>query len=180
MDFEKQKKLQLKRRDFSKKGEIDRPIKSLVKKINQNKNYYTTSSCSGRIVILTEGKKKHDAEWFFVSHGKIREIKLSKLPKEPLWFKFEPMILHVACRTMEDAQGIVDKAKQSGFKHSGIMATSNRIIAEIRGTDFISTIISKGNKLAIDKKYLRLLTTEANKKLERNFKKIRKFKQMVS
>src|SRR3972149_12258512 len=108
--FDRQKQQQLSRPDFSKKGSIDRPIERLVKKINSSDNYYTTSSCSGRIMVLAEGKKKNEAQWLFVSHEKVSSLKLKNIPKEKLWLKFEPMILHVACRTLEDAQNIVDKA----------------------------------------------------------------------
>ena len=177
--FEKQKKQQLSRQDFSKKGSIDKPIESLIKKINAKENYYTTSSCSGRIMVLAEGQKKRDAEWLFVSHDKIKQIKLKSIPKKPLWFKFEPMILHVACRTIEDAQAIVDKAKSCGFKWSGIMAAKNRILAEIKGTDFISTIISKNGRLIATDSYIKTLVSEANKKLKRNMGKIKKFEELI-
>ncbi|MBW2966012.1 hypothetical protein KY342_02835, partial [Candidatus Woesearchaeota archaeon] len=52
MQFENQKKTFLKKIDKSKKGGIDKEIIPLVNKINNSRNYYTTSSCSGRIVLL--------------------------------------------------------------------------------------------------------------------------------
>lgn len=180
--FVRQKLNQLSRQDFSRKGSIDKPVENIVKKINKNDSYYTTSSCSGRIIILTD-EKKHKTKWQFVSHNKItlNELKksLKSLPEKLLWFRFEPMILHIACKTIEDAQNIIDKAKSAGFKHSGIMASGKRIMAEIRGTDFISAIISRNKKSIVNENYLKILIAEANKKLKRNLIKIKKFEKIL-
>jgi len=177
--FNKEKQIQLSRADFSKKGSIDSKIKKLVDKINSKKDYYTTSSCSGRIMLIAEGKTKRDAKWIFVSHNKAKlaEMKksLKKMPKETLWFKFEPMILHVCCDSIDSAQKMVDLAKQSGFKHSGIMSSGKRIIAELRGTDFISAPVAFSGKMSVDNNYLKRILIEANKKLEKNYEKIKKF-----
>ena len=40
--------------DISKKGSVDAPIVHLVQYINDQENYYTTSSCSGRILVFSE------------------------------------------------------------------------------------------------------------------------------
>ena len=52
--FEKQKLAGLSQVDLSKKGSIDDQIIDLVKYINAKENYFTTSSCSGRIVVFSE------------------------------------------------------------------------------------------------------------------------------
>ncbi|MBU4242426.1 MAG: hypothetical protein KKF52_04295, partial [Nanoarchaeota archaeon] len=43
--------------DKSPQGHIDEDIKPLLEKINKHKEYETTSSCSGRIVLLENQKK---------------------------------------------------------------------------------------------------------------------------
>ena len=55
MVFEQQKKTVLSKLDKSKKGSIDKGILKLVNTINKNSNYYTTSTCSGRIILLELG-----------------------------------------------------------------------------------------------------------------------------
>lgn len=40
--------------DLSRKGSVDQPIVELVDYINSLDNYYTTSSCSGRILLFSE------------------------------------------------------------------------------------------------------------------------------
>ena len=42
--------------DISKKGSVDAPIVHLVQYINDHDNYYTTSSCSGRILVFSEAR----------------------------------------------------------------------------------------------------------------------------
>jgi len=181
--FEKEKKIQLSRRDFSRKGSIDEKIKNLVDKINSKKEYYTTSSCSGRILLIAEGKTKNTARWLFVSHDSVKpdEIKkaLRKIPKNTVWFRFEPLILHVCCKSVDSAWKIIELAKQAGFKHSGISSFGKRIIAEIRGTDFISAPIAFNGKISVDDSYLNEMVKEANKKLKRNDEKISKILKQI-
>ena len=53
-DFDKQKSSCLSQADISKKGSIDVGISDLVNYINSQNDYFTTSSCSGRISIFSE------------------------------------------------------------------------------------------------------------------------------
>lgn len=172
--FKKEKQIQLSKPDYSKKGSVDEKIKSLVDAINSKDNYYTTSSCSGRIIIYKETEKKKDVEWIFVSHDEISLEDIKEHMKKGLLFKFEPMILHVACADIKSAQRLVDKAIDAGFKKSGIIKTDKRILVDIRGTDFISVPI--GN---FDDEYLRLLVKESNRKMEKNEDKIKKFLLLI-
>ena len=52
--FKKQKASCLSQVDISKKGSIDDQIMDLVQYINAKENYFTTSSCSGRISVFSE------------------------------------------------------------------------------------------------------------------------------
>jgi len=179
MQFNNQKKTFLAKLDKSKKGSIDKEIAHLVKKINSSERYYTTSSCSGRVVLIEKkSEKKQECRWLFVSHKKIalKEIKnaLKKISEHPVWFRFEPLILHVAARTIEDAQILVSKAREAGFKRTGIQSTKNKIIVEIASTEVIDAIIADKGKLLIDEDYLNVLVDEANKKSEKNNKKIKR------
>ena len=88
-----------------------------------------------------------------------------------LWFKQEPLIIHTAARNLERAQQLLDLAKLSGFKKSGIIASKRRFVVEIEGTDILSTIIGKEGKVFVDDNYLKILVETANKKLLRNLNK---------
>lgn len=50
--FKQWKTLCINKIDLSKKGSIDEDIFSIVTFINNNDNYFTTSSCSGRIILI--------------------------------------------------------------------------------------------------------------------------------
>ena len=52
--FNKQKESCLSQADLSKKGSIDDQIIDLVQYINAHENFFTTSSCSGRISVFSE------------------------------------------------------------------------------------------------------------------------------
>ena len=50
--FDRQKIAALSGVDLSRKGSIDAPIEELIHYINSQKHYFTTSSCSGRIIVF--------------------------------------------------------------------------------------------------------------------------------
>ena len=52
--FDQQKKESLTGLDHSKKGTFDAPIHDLIDYINSLNDFFTTSSCSGRIIVFTE------------------------------------------------------------------------------------------------------------------------------
>lgn len=181
--FEQDKKTFLKKKDKSKKGKVDENISELVDLINKHPNYYTTSSCSGRIVLIErKSHKKSETNWLFVSHDAVDFIDLWKIldnvPKNPVWFRFEPMILHVACRDIESAEKLVKVARPIGFRRTGIHGVSKKVLVEIGGTDYIDTILGWRGDLVADGDYIKILISEANKKMTRNLKKIRKLEKV--
>ena len=76
-NFNQRKKDVLSKTDKSSIGKWDEKIISLCEKINSKENYYTTSSCSGRILLMIEQEKKGENLFLFVSHDKIsfKELK---------------------------------------------------------------------------------------------------------
>lgn len=180
MTFEQSKKDTLNRLDKSKKGQVDRSILELVNKINSLDDYYTTSSCSGRILLIyiPEEFKKQNVEWIFSSHDKvdIQEIKNDlEESKKDLWFRQEGAILHIVCKNLQAASKMLELAKHTGFKRSGIMSINNKIILELISTELIYLPIKKDNEILVDDKYLKLLIDEANAKMKRTKEKIKRF-----
>ena len=68
--FQQQKQKQLSKLDKSSIGSWDSKIKKLCNKINQKKNYYTTSSCAGRIILLKYSDIKQEDAFLFRTHNK--------------------------------------------------------------------------------------------------------------
>ena len=181
MTFEKEKKDFLTKKDKSKKGIIDKEIRPLVQLISKLPNFYTKSSCSGRIVLLKKkSDRKQEAEWLFVKHGTVTFDEIAKtfnkLPKEDVWFKQEPLIMHVCCTSLYDANKLL-KLSKNFFKRSGIIGIKKFFTLEIIGTDTMDTLIARNSKLLVSENYLRILIQEANKKLKRNSKKIKDYYQ---
>ena len=120
LSFDKRKQDCLSKTDKSSIGSWDKPIRELCQKITKNNKYYTLSSCSGRIVLIKNIKKKTHDLFLFRSHNKInlnqlknqleKSIKINI--KEGILFKQEPPILHVCCETLKDAQDLLFKARE--------------------------------------------------------------------
>jgi len=187
MNFQQQKRKQLMRKDKSDKGEWDRAIVKLCKKINSKEEYYTTSSCAGRIILIKASEEKKPGLFLFRTHNKItfkqlkqelRKIKETKI-KDRIYFKQEPCILHVACKSIEDAGKIVEKAREAGWKRSGIMTTKKRIVCELMSTEHIAFPIMDKGKLLIDDNFLKIVVGGSNKKLMKVREKIKKFEFII-
>ena len=186
MNFGKEKKEFLRKKDKSRKGSIDDKIKKLVSKINSLEDFYTTSSCAGRILLLAipKSNKKNEVKYLFCSHKKIKNndfkklikiIRFKKLPKGDVWFRVDPVILHVACKNINNAKKLLNLARDIGFRRSGIISIGkSKVIIELISTEKIETIVSKNKKLLIDEDYFKILVKEGNEKLERTWKKIDK------
>jgi len=188
IDFDLNKKQcleKLYKPDKSRKGDVDKLIMPLIDYLNRLDNFYTTSSCSGRIMLLTSAEKKPDVKWLFVSHEKARFADLMNAlknpPKEVVWLRQENLILHVACRTIDDANKLLKISREIGLRRSGIIADSNIIIVEICSTEKMDVPLSRRETLLVSKEYLKLITKIANEKylrgrekLDRLFREIKK------
>lgn len=185
MLFDKQKKDCLNKKDKSKKKSVDKDIKPLIDLLNSLDDYYTTSSCSGRILLIEKkSDKKKDARFVFAEHKRadFRLIKksLKKIPRNDIWLKQESIIMHVCCRDLEAAKRLLKIVRDLGIKRAGIINIGKRIIIEIIGTEAMETIIARDGKMLVSDDYLRILVREVNKKLERNEKKIKELYEIIS
>ncbi|MBW2979325.1 hypothetical protein DRZ77_00475 [Candidatus Woesearchaeota archaeon] len=179
--FDYWKKKALTKKDKSKKAAIDERIKPLLNVINKHPNFYTTSSCSGRIVLLaTNDFRKPYSKWLFVSHEKtdLTQLKeaLKELPKETVWLRQEPPILHVCCRTLEEAIKLVQIARSVGFKRSGIQSLEKNAV-EIASVETLEIPIAENKKLIVTTDQLGFFLKKANKKLAHGWKRIKELKE---
>ena len=185
-NFEFLKKGQFKRIDKSDEGNIDRKILSLVDKINKKEGYYTTSSCAGRVVLMVGQEKKQEGLYLFKSHEKIspgefRKAISSSAKKHGglVYFKMESCILHIACKSLQEAKNLLDRAKIAGWKKTGIISFGRRIVCEISSTEKMEMPIASNGKILVNDSFIKLLAKEANIKLERTWKKIKKLEQLI-
>ena len=186
MNFQLQKSNQLTRKDKSNEQHIDKEIASLCKKINSRQEYYTTSSCSGRISLIKALEEKSKNVFLFKTHSKINFSQLKKHLGNAgkkysglIYFKQEPCILHVACLDSGSGLKLLEKARIAGWKRSGMIAKGKRIILELMSTEKLELPIANSKKILVSDEYLKILAKEANKKLEKVREKIQKFENLV-
>jgi len=181
---------QLKKADKSIKQNWDDKIINLCELANKNDNYYTTSSCSGRILILIDSKEKRDNLFIKVWHNQISFIELKKelnnlidskekIKNKLIYFKQDPCILHIACRNLESAQKILDIGILAGWKRSSIINSRKRFVIELNSTEKIEFPIIKEGKLLVDDNFLKIIVSESNKKLKTSWEKINKLENLL-
>jgi len=174
--FDQQKNAQLTKVDKSFKQSWDKPILKLCKTINDKNNYYTTSSCSGRVTLLKAEEKKQAGlliqTWHEVITFKKLKDSIKKNKINSLTFKQEPAILHVAARNLEDAQKLHNFAKQSGWKHCGIISFGKRIVIELSNTEKLEFPLLQKSKILVSDEFLKIIVKESNKKLKKTWGKI--------
>ena len=126
--------------DLSPKGSVDAPIAALIDLINSTDDFFTTSCCSGRIVVF-----QHDdpaqlkaGRWLLVEHARVDMDRVCKAvaasertacreradtePRDESHavLKFEPLIISIACRSLAAACALLSVAVNSGCRESGI------------------------------------------------------------
>lgn len=185
--FEQRKKDVLSKKDKSSKQSWDKKIRDLCKTINSSNNYYTTSSCSGRIVLMINQDKKERDLFFNVYHDLIsfEQIKkdlekIIKKNKKPIKFKLEPCALHVACRTLEDAQNFYNNVKLAGWKKFGVISFKHRFIIELTSTERLEFPIINCGKVLVDDEFLKIIVNESNKKLKKSWEKIERLEELMN
>ncbi|XP_028667038.1 tRNA wybutosine-synthesizing protein 3 homolog [Erpetoichthys calabaricus] len=182
--FKQWKKQCLSKIDLSKKGTIDEIIVHLVSYLNESENFFSTSSCSGRIILIDGASgstevQKQGCAWLFVTHQKCaKEDLISSLQKSQgdAVFKFEPFVLHVQCHRLEDAQLLHSVAINSGFRNSGItVGKKGKIIMAVRSTHCLEVPLTREGELLATEEYIDFLVEVANQKMEENKKRIDRF-----
>ncbi len=187
MDFEMHKKQTLDKLylpDRSKKGNVDMKLEKLINLVNENEDYYTTSSCSGRISLFTDHDSniKADADWLYVTHEQadvnvILNVLSKELPNSITWLRQEGFIFHVAAKDLDSANKFLQFTQSNGFKKSTILGASKRFIVEVVSTQRIDSPIAKEGKLLVNEKYIRFLVTLANGKLAKTHEQITRLEE---
>ncbi|XP_073348296.1 tRNA wybutosine-synthesizing protein 3 homolog [Pagrus major] len=170
--------------DLSKKASVDEHIEHVVSLLNSCEEYFTTSSCSGRIILIDGAPERSDVQkqncvWLFVSHKKCNcddvVCAVARSSGDAV-LKFEPFVLHVQCRRLDDAQLLHSVAINSGFRNSGLtVSKTGKIITAVRCTHGLEVPLSHEGKLLVEHEYINFLTQIANQKMEENLRRIHRF-----
>ncbi len=167
------------------KGEADRKAEKLVDIINKSDSYYTTSSCSGRIVVASADEENKKSSFSFL--GKWHEsVALSAVEDAirrygggVLWFKFEPAIFHVCCSGIDSASRFLEIVYRGGFKRSGIYQLKGKIMVEVHGTSGFSVPIGSEGEVLVSSEHLEFLVGLANMKMDENVGKVQALESIL-
>ncbi|MEA2004062.1 MAG: hypothetical protein U9O53_03815 [archaeon] len=167
------------------KGLVDDLVSGLVDVVNGSVSFYTTSSCSGRIVVAQADEANKKSSFCFlgkwhdtVSVDDVKEA-IEKYDEGILWFKFEPLILHVCCCDIDSASKFLDIAYRGGFKRSGVYQLSGKIMVEVHGTSGFSVPLGSGGDVRIPDSYLEFVVSLANLKVRGNIEKLAKLEKAL-
>uniref|UniRef100_A0A8C2NT97 tRNA wybutosine-synthesizing protein 3 homolog n=1 Tax=Capra hircus TaxID=9925 RepID=A0A8C2NT97_CAPHI len=159
-EFKRWKAQCLSKADLSRKGSVDEDVLEIVQLLNGQEQFFTTSSCAGRIILL-DGSingsevQKQNCCWLLVTHKACVKDDVTvalKKAKGDAVLKFEPLVLHVQCRQLQDAQ-----------------------ILAVRSTHGLEVPLSHQGKLMVTEEYINFLLKIANQKMEENKKRIERF-----
>lgn len=177
--------------DLSRKHSIDDYIVNLIGWINDHADYYTSSSCSGRTIVLSStptinSNSKNDCQWLYVTHERadLHAI-LQSLEQRPedldmVSLKFEAFILHVICRTMECAKALLNIALECGYRNSGmVLSNQGKITLAVRSTHGLEVPLVIKGRLCVDQAYITELVSIVNEKMDANMRKIDQFQSCI-
>lgn len=183
--FLQRKKAVLSKLDKSSAGEWDKRIVKLCQKINNLEDFYTTSSCSGRIILMIQQEKKGKDLFLRTWHEKIKFSELKKTlntlskTRGIVKFKLEPPILHVACRDMKKATEMLELAKYAGFKRSGLLTWDRNILVELNTSERLEFPMLKRGRILVDDSFLRLIIDISGRKIGKGWEKIQKLEKNI-
>jgi len=169
-----------------KSKEVDRKAIPIIDKLNSTDEFFTTSSCSGRIVIieLPSIGNKIDARFLGKWDDKIKiqdiENALKNAEKGEIWMLAQPPIFHVSAADIDAASKLVKVAKQSGFKNSSIRSIGRKVAVEISSTEEMDVPLGMDGKLLCNEKYLSLLISIANEITEKAETKLSMLEKNIS
>jgi len=167
------------------KGEVDKAIVLLCKYINKTSNFFTSSSCSGRILLLgIKGKGKNQAYFHRKWHSKVRFQDVWKAMHEKtsgeLWFKMESFIIHIGARTIKDAEKMLAIKNMAGIKRGGLIVLKpGKFMLELIGTEDIAMPVKYDDRVLVNEEFMREAVKAANKKMGENQKRLKMFEKIV-
>ena len=157
--------------DKSPQGHIDPDILDTLTVMN--KVIETTSSCSGRITLMS-GVKKGQSRWVYKNHegADLDEIYNCIQEHGRLRFIYEGFIIHFRCKDQAEVNKYLSLLHSNGFKKSGMI--SPNLIIEVKDTGAMETIVTS----ECSKEYMSVLVDEALKRLHKTKVKLKKLESL--
>jgi len=198
MTFEERKKRALER--LAERG-ADADIVEILERINRLENFFTTSSCSGRIVLLKipHAGSKREAEFIAKWHRPVSPAEVllalksmqgrnaecsaasgeASGEREEIWLIEQPPIIHVACRDLRSAEEMLKVAYASGFKYSNLKSLRNFVV-EILSTERMDVPLCACGRMLCTAEYIEFVVSRANFLLNRAKRKLERLLENLS
>lgn len=165
---------------------VDKEILEFLKLINSSEEYYTTSSCSGRIIVieLEEIGDKEGAiilgKWHEeVNYEVVKNSISMNNGKGTVYLMVQSPIFHIICSDIDKALKLYKIAIKSSFKYSSIKSIKKKgkVLVEILSSEQISAPIAVNGKIFATNEYLKFLVSEANVTLKKAKDKLNSLKE---
>lgn len=170
-------------REAEEEGEIDKKILPLLKLINNSDDYYTSSSCAGRIVLLQIPSigDKRNAVFLGKWHRKVSVEEIlstsEKASEGLLWILAQSPIVHVICKELMDADEMVKVGLSCGFKNSGFKSVSGKKVVELCSTERLDMPVGRDGEIFCDREHLSLLVEISNDVMEKGEEKLSRLEE---
>ncbi|MEM3785824.1 MAG: hypothetical protein QXZ59_00395 [Nitrososphaeria archaeon] len=151
-------------------GYFDKEMEYSIRVLFKVKDAYPTSSCSGRLLIISSRVpwKKRNVKIVYKTHDINENLRQDVLEKifdsedKNLWLYVQPPIIHISCYSLETATELIKLGRNSGFKESKIfMKTETGWHLELKGKELLIVPIKLENILLFEKEKLELVIKEA-------------------
>ncbi|MFH0970256.1 MAG: hypothetical protein V1776_02230 [Candidatus Diapherotrites archaeon] len=155
---------------------IDPLMIPFARHVAQTKDYFTTSTCSGRITLmdLPENEEKRPGAFYRKWHRTVNKKEVEEgiatySNNRNLWLKQDAFVYVIGTHSIEKAQLVLHACQEAGVKRVGIhYIGKGKILIEIFGTHRMNVpLILEGKKIA-DADYIQKIIPIANRKLKQN------------
>ncbi|MCD6323738.1 MAG: hypothetical protein J7L55_01345 [Desulfurococcales archaeon] len=165
-------------------GYLDRDIMDVLLKLFESGDYFTQSSCSGRITAVDAAMpwEREDSTVIFKKHSpitvdEVRDL-LNKEVLRTLWLVVTGPIIHVNAKSMQAAMRILELGRRAGLKHSGIISSSRKgVIVELTSGVFLATPLKTGKDVVIAS--VEKVVSLANKALVKGKERLNRLREVL-
>lgn len=183
-EFDELKKQAMKKLSAAKKEKLaDEPAIELLDEINAKRDYFTSSSCYGRIMLINFAGEKGRANFVERWHRTVSFDEVKKALDNAngvIWLRMEPLILHVSCRDVGAAAKLLRAKDRAGIKRGGIFNIADgRVQIEIEGTQRVEALVKASGVQVVSDDYVNNIVSIANERFKRNERDWEKLRREV-
>jgi tRNA G37 N-methylase Trm5/tRNA(Phe) wybutosine-synthesizing methylase Tyw3 len=164
--------------DRSRAGRVDDDVVPLVDSLNALRDFYTTSSCAGRIILVqtcaADPSRKYEVDWLAVTHDcaappsthcdafwQALTTQRALTAGFEVVFKMEAPIVTVCARDIHCAAAIAHVCRIAGVKRAAVTSLQDKIIVSIADTRKIEMLVALDGKLLVDRAYFDVAVAHA-------------------